>query len=195
MDEKFLELWGNLLLSAAQGKKQTNDIFRWMQSGFPNLNARADKPGFPEFKELSKMFHRLYGLDQFSNPSEEYREMSDRALQDFQNSFKNYLASMGIVSKTEYLALVEKYENLKTKCADQEETIRHLKMLLNSKGTNHLEISSQLQDIVKDQSELFQKMIMDFGQHFKKPDLDKPDLNTTGDTPEKETSEKGGVKQ
>jgi len=178
MDEKFLELWGNLLLSAARGKKQTNDIFRWMQTGFPNLNDTSpNKPGFPDFKELSEMFHRLYGLDKVSNRSEEYKEMSGKALQDFQKSFIDYMTSMGIVSKNEHLTLIEKYEKLKAKCADQEETIKHLKMLLDSKGMNQPEISSQFQDIVKTQGELFQKMIMDFGQHFKKPDLSKSELS------------------
>jgi len=190
MDEKFLELWGNLLLSAARGKKQTNDIFRWMQTGFPNLNdTSTNKPGFPDFKELSEMFHRLYGLDQVSNRSAEYKEMSGKALHDFQKSFTDYLASMGIVSKNEHLTLIEKYEKLKAKCADQEETIRHLKMLLDSKGMNQPEISSQFQDLVKNQGELFQKMMVDFGQQFNKPDLKKPDLNKPEVNSEKETPE------
>ncbi|QTA80957.1 Uncharacterized protein dnl_32740 [Desulfonema limicola] len=190
MDEKFLELWGNLLLSAARGKKQTNDIFRWMQSGFPNLNETSDKPGFPDFKDLSEMFHRLYGLDQLSNRSEEYKKMSNKALKDFQQSFKDYLCSMGIVSKNEHLALVEKYEKLKAKCADQEETIKHLKMLLDSKGTNSAETSYQFQDIIKNQGDLFQKMMNDLGHHFNKTGLDKTGLDKTEVNPEKESSEK-----
>lgn len=186
MDEKFLELWGNLLLSAARGKKQTNDVFRWMQSGFPNFNdTSSNKQSYPDFKELSEMFHRLYGLDQLSTQSEKYKEMSDKALQDFQKSFKDYLNSMGIVSRDEHLTLIQKYEKLKAKCADQEETIRHLKMLLDSKGTNQTESSSQFQDIIKTQGELFQKMMMDFGQQFNKTDFKKPDVK-----PEKEKSEK-----
>ncbi|MDM8537746.1 hypothetical protein QUF70_13395 [Desulfobacterales bacterium HSG17] len=196
MDEKFLELWGNLLISAARGKKQSNDIFRWMQTGFPNLNdTSSNKPGFPDFKEVSEMFHRLYGLDQVSNPSDEYKKMSGQAFQDFQKSFKNYLDSMGIVSKDEHLTLIKKYEKLKTKCADQEETINHLKMLLDSKGINQPEISSQFQDIVKNQGELFQKMMIDFGQHFNKPDLNKADLNKNEVNSEKETSKREELKK
>lgn len=185
MDEKFLEIWGNLLLSAAKGKKQTNDIFRWLHNGFPNITNTADSPVFPDFKELSETFHRLYGLDQFSKRSEEYKEMSGKALQDFQESFKDYLNSMGIVSKDEHLALVDKYEKLKAKCADQEETVKHLKMLLDSKQDTQENVSAQFQDIVKNQGELFQKMVMDFGQYFTKPDSNKPDID-----PGKEKSEK-----
>lgn len=178
MDEKFLELWGNLLISAARGKKQTNDIFRWMHNGFPDLNKTPDTPGFPDFKELSEMFHKLYGLDKISNRSEEYKEMSGKAFQDFQKSFKGYLESMGIVSKDEHLALVEKYEKLKTKCADQEETIKHMKMLLDSKGTDQENVTNQFQDIVKTQGDLFQKMVMDFGQYFNKPDSNKSEVKS-----------------
>ena len=56
------------------------------------------------------MFHRLYGLDKVSTHSENYKEMSEKALQDFQKSFKSYLDSMGIVSKEQHLSLVKKYE-------------------------------------------------------------------------------------
>ncbi|MEE4356715.1 MAG: hypothetical protein V2I97_09600 [Desulfococcaceae bacterium] len=169
MDEKFLEFWGNFLLNAARGKKQTDNMFRWMQTGFPNLNEAASDKG-PDFRELTQMFRKLYGLEGLSAYGDDYKKMSEKALEDFQKSFKEYLSVMGIVSQEEHLALVEKYENLKTKCAQQEESIKHLKMLLSARGTSQTEFTTQLESMVKNQGELFRKIMTDFGQYYDKPE-------------------------
>jgi len=168
MDEKFLEFWGNFLLSAARGRKQTDYLFRWMRSGFPNLEKSSADQQSPDFQELTKMFRKFYGLSSLSPDSDQYRKISETAMYDFQKSFKEYLTLMGIVSQQEHLALVEKYENLKTRCAEQEETIKHLKMLLSAKGTSHKQMSSHFENMVKTQGELFRKMMTDFGQYFDK---------------------------
>lgn len=183
MDEKFLEFWGNLMINAARGKKQTDEIFRWMKSGFPDFNDNVAKQAFPDFKEWSEMFQKLYGLDQLSSRSEDYQKMSDKALHDFKKSFKDYLDLMGIVSREDHLDLVEKYEKLKKKCAEQEETIKHLRMILDSRKISQTQkdVSSQFQDIVKTQGELFQNMLKDFSEYFSKTEVN----------PKKEDSERG----
>ncbi|MGE0085179.1 MAG: hypothetical protein AB7S75_12250 [Desulfococcaceae bacterium] len=182
MDEKFLEFWGNFLLSAARGKKQTEHMFRWMRTGFPNLDESSPDQHSPDFQEFIRMFRKFYGLDGLSQYSDQYKKTSETAMYDFQKSFREYLSLMGIVSQEEHLALVEKYENLKTKCGQQEETIKHLKMLLSAKGTSHAEMSSHFEKMVKTQGELFRKMMTDFSQYF-----DKSEKNS--ETPEE--SEKG----
>ncbi len=168
MDEKFLEFWGNFLLSAARGKKQTDHMFRWMRTGFPNPEKSSQDQHSPDFQELTRMFRKFYGLDSLSPQSEQYKKTSDLAMYDFQKSLKEYLALMGIVSQQEHLALVEKYEKLKAKCEQQEETIKHLKMLIGSNSTSHAELSSNFENMVKTQGELFLKMMTDFGQYFDK---------------------------
>lgn len=171
MDEKFLELWGNMLINAARGKKQSKDFFNWLQTGFPgmmgeNRNRTADTG----LEDLNTAFKQIYGLNKLSEQSDEYKKLSDKALKDFKQSFKDYLAMMGFVSSEEHLALVEKYEKLKARCQDQEETIKHQQMLLNAKGAaDASEMMSPLQDMVKKQGEVFQQMMNDFGQYFGGP--------------------------
>jgi hypothetical protein len=176
MDENFLEFWGNFLLSAARKKKQVDDMSTWMQKGLSN------------FEDFAGMFRKFYGLDQLSEPGTGYKRMTEKAMYDFQKSVKSYMGSMEFVPKREHLDLVEKYEKLKEKCADQEETIKHLRMLLNAKGIE------QIQDIMKGQGELFQKMVKGFVQYFNKPEL----ANEEGDQePKKDDSEliiQGGEK-
>jgi SMC interacting uncharacterized protein involved in chromosome segregation len=172
-DEKFLEFWGNFLLSAARGKKQADDIGTWTRQYFKNMNQimAASQKSFSDLSEFSVMFRKFYGLDQIPEQSKEYESKMKTSASDFQKSLNDYLGMMGMVSKAEHLALVGKYEKLKEKCESQEETIRHLRMLLNAKGMAQGDAVKGLQDIVKDQTELFRNMMAGFGQQAVKENI------------------------
>lgn len=171
-DEKFLEFWGNFLLSAARGKKQAEDVGTWTRQYFKSMNqiVATSQKGFSDLSEFSVMFRKFYGLDQIPEQSPEYESRMKTSASDFQKSLNDYLGMMGMVSKAEHLALVRKYEKLKEKCADQEETVRHLRMLLDTKGTAQGEAVRTLQDIMKDQTELFRNMMTGVGQQTGKED-------------------------
>lgn len=167
MDEKFLEFWGNLLLNAAKSKKQSDDLMRWMRMGLPGIATPPSSKKTPAgFEEMIATFQKLYGLDKVSEKKEDPQKIWAEALKEFQKSFRDYLTFSGVVSKKEHLALVEKYEKLKIRCIDQEETIRHLRMLLEDRKEVQSDTATQLQDIVKSQGDLFQKMMTDFSQYF-----------------------------
>lgn len=192
MDEKFLEFWGNFLISFAKGKKRANessDMFQknlasfneffsgMMQqknlTGFDKVFSNLTKNNPADFDNLSATFRNLYGLDQVSEKSSEYNVMAKQAVQDFQKSFREYLAFTGYVPKEEHVRLIEKYQKIKEKCEDQEETIRHLKMLMGGKISEHQgnvnhqgDIIRSLQSIIKDQTNFFQKMMSDVGQQY-----------------------------
>jgi hypothetical protein len=170
MDEKFLEFWGNLLINAARSKKQTDDVNHWMQK---TLEQFREWTGFPVTRavdDMWAMFRKFYGFEHLPERSTEYQAMFKKASEDFQKSFADYQSMMGMVSKREHLALVERYEKLKETCADQEETINHLKLLLKNvkdqeEGENAVR---NLQKIMKDQTDLFQKMMTGFTQTYAK---------------------------
>jgi hypothetical protein len=191
MDEKFLEFWGNMLINAARGKKQTDEFFRWMKSAGPGKEAPR---AFPGTEELADTFRKFYGLDQVSERGEEYKQLYEKSLRDFQKSFKDYMGLMGIVPREEHLALVRKYEKLKERCAEQEETIRHLRMLLAARENGQADLSGQLQEVVRSQSELFQRMVSEFGQCFTRPGDAAGDESTPrgkGDAHDDETDDDG----
>jgi hypothetical protein len=167
MDEKFLEFWGSLLLNLSKGQKQSDAFFRWMRMGSPDFKEMFSSKGAPGFEELSVMFQKLYGLDQISKQSDEYRKVSEKAAREFQNSFKEYLTFTGLVPKKDHLELVAKYEDLKARCAGQEETIQHLRMLLAGRETDQADVVDQFKNMVKTQSDLFQHMVKEVGQYFK----------------------------
>jgi hypothetical protein len=156
MDKQFLEFWGNFLIHAAKGQKQLEDMTQWMQQGFKG------------FDELTAMFKTCYGLDNLDESTSNDMSSWKKASEDFQKSFKDYLRLMGLVSKNEHLALVKKYETLKEKFAIQEETIKHLRMLLEEKYDKSQEDLAQgFQTLIEKQTQQFQQTIEAFGQSFK----------------------------
>jgi hypothetical protein len=157
MDRHFLEFWGNFLINVAKGQKQMEDMSKWMQQGFEG------------FDELTGMFKKFYGLEHMEKDTPTYMETWKQASENFQKSFKDYLRLMGVVPKDEHLALVKKYEELKEKVAAQEETIKHLRMLLEEKKVETQgELVQGFQEIIEKQNEQFQETMETLSKFFKK---------------------------
>jgi hypothetical protein len=157
MDKNFLEFWGNLLLNAARGQKQLEDLGEWMHQGLKG------------FEDITALFRKIYGLEKSGELRPDYLELWNRAGEDFNKSYKDYLNLLGVVPREEYLALVKKYEELKEKAASQEETIQHLRMLLSDvKGAGYEKVTGQFDDLLKNQSEQFQKLMNNFERVFTK---------------------------
>lgn len=164
MDDKYLEFLGNFFLSAAKGRKQMDELMSMSRKGFKG------------FEEMSSMFRKFYGLDKLEKGAPEYVQNWDKATAEFQKSLKEYLNIMGLVPREDHVELVGKYEKLKKKVADQEETIRHLQLLLRNKGSDQGETAKVFQDLMKKQSEHFVEMMDAVGGYFKKEcDEDKKD--------------------
>ena len=157
MDPHFLEFWGNFLVNASKEQRRLKDLYEWMQQGFNG------------FDDLTEMFRKFYGLDHMEKDTPAYLETMKKASENFLESFKDYLDLMGMVPKDKHLALVQKYEALKEKVADQEETIKNLQLLLEEKRTESQdELVLGFQDLIEKQSKQFQKTMETFGSFFKK---------------------------
>lgn len=158
MDEKFLEFIGQLFLNAAKGKKQYEDML--------NLGRK----GMAGFEEMTSMYLKFCGLAPSGKKTDEYLETWNRASEEFRKSFKEYLNLMGVVPKEDYLKLVKRCEELKSRAADQEETIRNLQVLLGEKGTDQGETAKVFKELMEKQSEQFVEMMKTVGGYFKKED-------------------------
>ena len=155
MDKHFLEFWGNFLINVAKGQRQLEDMSKWITQGLKGS------------EDLATMFRKFYGLDRFVEGSPDYLKTCKTAEKDFFKSFQDYLNLFGVVSLQEHLALVKRYEVLKEKVATQEETISHLRMLLDEKGAGQAEVFKGFQDLVERQSEQFQNLMKGFSGIFK----------------------------
>jgi hypothetical protein len=71
------------------------------------------------------------------------------------------------VPKEEYMALIKRYEELKEKSAAQEETIGHLRMLLEEKGVDQGKVISEFEKMIADQGEQFRGLMKSFSEFYK----------------------------
>jgi chromosome segregation ATPase len=156
MDRQFLEFWGNFLLNVAKGQKQFEDMTRWIHQGFKG------------FDDLNAMFTKCYGLEKLGEDSPDYIKAWQDAMDVFQRSFKDYLSLMNVVPRDEYNELVKKYEDLKEKVADREETVKHLQLLLERQGTDEGHLTKGFHDLIKKQTEEFQELMKSLGQSLEK---------------------------
>jgi hypothetical protein len=166
IDEKFMEFWGTFLIGAARGKRQMDEMVQWMQKGFPDIGSPTAKWPGSSGDDILSLFSKIYGLDRVLEYGEEYLNLVKKSSADFQNAYNEYLAVMGMVPRKDHLELVEKYEELKKTCSRQEETIKHLQMLLGTREKVDGSAMNDLQHIVEDQTELFQKMMKDFSRYI-----------------------------
>ena len=156
MDMNFMEFWGNFLTGAVKAPMQLDN------------RAKGMGEGLSVFEDLQAMFKKCCGLD---HPPEDtaHFETWNKVSEDFQNS---YLSLMEVVPKDEHLRLAKKIEDLEKKAGDQEETLKHLRMLLVARGTDQGEVLRGFQDSIEKQGEYLQQAVETMGetmgQFFKK---------------------------
>ena len=155
MNRHFLEFWGKALLQAAQSQKQLEDLAKWCQRGIFS------------FQDYSQLFKTSYGLDQVKEDSPDYFAIWNKAAENFQESFKEYLHIFGVVPREEYADLARRHEELQTKVAEQEETIKLLRLLLEEKGLGLAATSLEFQKLIGKQGEQFQNLIKGMGESVK----------------------------
>ena len=155
MKRHFLEFWGKALLQAAQSQKQLEDLATWCQRGIFS---------FPDYTQL---FKTAYGLDQVAEDRPDFQTIWKKAQENFQESFREYLSIFGVVPREEYAALARRYEELQTRAAEQEETIHHLRRLLEEKGLGLEATSLEFQRLIEKQGEQFQKFLQGLGEAVK----------------------------
>jgi hypothetical protein len=77
------------LLNAAKTQKQMESIEEWMRSGFTG------------FGELTSLFKKTYGLEGVSRERPDQADIWIGAQEKFKESFKDYLAQLGVVPREE----------------------------------------------------------------------------------------------
>ena len=155
MDRHFLEFIGNCFISAAKGQKHMEDLEKRMSRGLDG------------FDDLSEMFKKFYGLDRLKDKAPDYPETWEKFIKDFKKLFIDYLSFFSMASFEEHRSLVNKYEALKKKADEQEKTIKRLQSRSGESLIGQEKIAKNLQSLINDQTDQFQKMMDSFGQFVK----------------------------
>lgn len=152
MNRHFLEFWGKAFLEAAKSQKRLEDMASLLQQGFG---------GFPDY---TRLFKAAYGLDKTAEDSPDYFALWRKAEENFRESFRDYFKLMGMVPREDYDALARRCEELEEKVAEQEETIKYLRLLAEEKGLGLEATTLEFQKLIKKQGEQFQKFIKGMGK-------------------------------
>jgi len=152
MNRHFLEFWGKALLQAAKSQKQLEDLATWFHRGFLG------------FQDYTQLFKTVYGLDELEEDNPDYLALWKKAEDDFRDSFRDYLNLMGVVPRDEYAALARRCEKLQKQLAEQEDSLKYLRLLAEEKGLGLEATTLEFQKLIKKQGEQFQKFIKGMGK-------------------------------
>jgi len=152
MDRQFLEFWGRVLLSAAKGQQQLEELAPWLKG------MGADS------HEWAGLFSKIYGLDTISSGSKAW----DQAMQQFQTSLKEWMTLFDMVPRSELVAAQKKNQELEHQLSRQQATIKQYQQLLDEKGIPSSEAVLEFSNLMQKQSEQFQQLMGSIGEVFKK---------------------------
>lgn len=151
MDRHFLEFWGKAFLEAAKSQKHMEDLASWLQHGFWG------------FQDYTQFFKEAYGLDKAAEDSPDFLNLWKKAEENFRESFRDYFNLLGLVPREEYDTLAKRCQELEEKVAEQQETMKYLRLLAEEKGMGLEATTLEFQKLIQKQGEQFQKFIKSMG--------------------------------
>lgn len=154
MDRRFLEFWGNVLLSAAKGQEQVETL------------SRLAGEGFKTFERQLALFQKFYGLDSKPDPATPYAELWKKAAEDFVQSYQEFIGLMGMVPREDYEALAREHEALKKKVGELEESLRKTKKRPGAGDAVPSEIVKGFEGLMQKQAEQFQALMASYGKLY-----------------------------
>lgn len=159
MDKNVLEFWADFFQNAAKSQKQIDSFNKWLQQGLA---------GYEAFLSLMGKPYAAPGKQESGRSPEDYNKLWNKASDDFQDTLKDYLALFEMVPKSEHIELIKKYEDLKARLKDQEETIEHLRKLLKEKGEDQSRVMDDFKELIEKQSDEFQELMKHMSLFFPK---------------------------
>lgn len=156
MDSQFFKFWGEFLLKAAEGKRQLEEMTRWVQSGSPPSG------------ELAALFQQCYGLPETASGAD--NKQWRKATADFRDALEAYAPMWGWVPLDRYNQLKRKTERLETTVAEQTRLIKQFEALLEDRDMGHMTMITRFQNVIDDQSQAFEKLMQAVAPSSETPD-------------------------
>lgn len=126
MNTDFMELLGNFLVTSAQNKKQSDQLFKWLQNCHTLTPENISTGGVgidPKFQDL---LLSMYGSKNSLPIGTETVQLTEDTIEKFITSMNETFQSMGFVPRSEHLALEEKYKKLQKEHEELKEKIDSL---------------------------------------------------------------------
>lgn len=156
MDSQFFKFWGEFLLKAAEGKRQLEELTRWVQSGSPPSG------------ELAALFQQCYGLPETASGTND--KQWRKATTDFHAALEAYAPLWGWVPLERYNHLKRKTKRLEATVAEQSLLIKQFEKLLEDRDMGHMTMITRFQNVIDDQSQAFQKLMQTLAPSSETPE-------------------------
>jgi len=151
MDKQFLEFWGNLLLQAAKGQAQMENIGKWITQGTGGGQTLEDQ------------FRRAYHLDSKETSATDHPDAFQQAADRFKEAYEDYLSLLDVVPRTRFRELESKNASLQEEVTRLQKEIDRLRGALHGSGEQSQEVIADFQLLLQKQQREFQ----DLAQQFK----------------------------
>jgi hypothetical protein len=150
MDLQFLKFWGEAIRQSNAMQILGDEISRWM------------KGDIKETDELYALFRKYYGLEQGTDAFKDYGSQLKEAAENFQKSFREFLALMGVVPRSVYDQLLEQYADLKQKVAGLEENLKNMEKRFSGNAPDQPKAAGVFDEMIKAQTDQFQEIMNTF---------------------------------
>jgi len=149
VNKNVLELWGQTLLEMAKISKGPQGFFELFQNGFATKEQKPDSM-HEQFLELCQKMFGKEGIEKFNAVMKEFYE------------------NAGVVPRTQYNELHEKYLELKDRIRELEEDIKELKERLKVEMTTPSDLMDQWTETVNRYADINRQFFEEFSRFFKK---------------------------
>ena len=147
MDKDLLELWGQALLGMARMAGGPERFFEFFQNGFAKKEREPDSLN----KQFVDLCRKIFGKE---------------GIETFNGVMKEFYDNIGVVPRTRYNELCEKYLELKEKVQGMEEEIEKLRDKVRENMTAPYDLMDQWSDVAKRYAEINQQFFKEFSKFF-----------------------------
>jgi predicted ArsR family transcriptional regulator len=147
MNKDLLELWGKAFSEMAQMAGRPHNFFHLFQNGFARTEPKPD----PLHEQFVRLCQKAFGKE---------------GIETFNGVLKEFYENVGVVPRTQYNELREKYEALKRKVKELEETLRALKDKVGGKPGLPGDLADQWEKTMKQYAEINREFFKEFSKFF-----------------------------
>jgi chromosome segregation ATPase len=148
-DKDLLELWGQTLLEMSKLSKNSQAFFNLFQNGY----ARQQPESIPHsaYKQFADLCYKTFGKE---------------GIETFNAIMMEFYENVGVVPRTQYNELVEKYIRLKDKVEELEEQIKKLKEKLEDGDEATSDLIEQWTRTVEKYAKINRQFFKEFSKFF-----------------------------
>lgn len=146
MSKDVLELWGETLLEMARLTKTSRAFFQLFENGF----VKKEPEPQPEYQQFVDLTQRMFGKE---------------GVEAFNTIMKQFYENVGVVPRTQYNELREKYLQLSAKAEELEDEVEQLKGLEGSAQPPY-DLMAQWTKTMKTYTEVNRQFFKELGKFF-----------------------------